>query len=60
MFALLAAVLFVVAALRHGFHDGDWLFFTLFAFAAWALHAAYLIVLPHVGGTQQQQRQPGA
>lgn len=49
MFALIAAILFVVAAFVHGFNGGDdALFWVFLALAAWALHFAFDVALPIV------------
>ena len=40
MFALIAGILFIISAVVYGWHEGtaNWLFWALFAFAAWAWH----------------------
>lgn len=51
MLALIAAALFAIAAISRAAEwtgtAGDWLMWTLLGLAAWALHSAYPIGLPH-------------
>jgi hypothetical protein len=57
MFALIGAILIVVAAIYNAIHHGSWVtFWFLLGLAAFFLHHAYAVVLPTVGRAAPPQR----